>query len=810
MLSQPHRLELKHLVLPFFLMAATLYGDILNEAYGLYLSQGRLSVARGDAVILLEDHFTSESPAWVRPFKTLENFTRISLAPTYGAPSLKIERNPNQAPIPKRLFDTAWELTSRTFKLPPKAKKYILEFEVFSNSKQIAAAAGHKDMYHNRIQWLDEEKKRLPVKTHFSYSANDRNPALTITDGEVPKDAVYAILQLGADTPDLLQGEYIAFKTVKFAIIPEDGRYLKYGGFVTVPQQVSTGAVKANGDIPPGCSLQWQIATAPDVNSIPGQWSAFAGPDATASSWFKLNASLPVFTESQKWMRFKVRLNATDYSTPTVTRLIFGKSSEMNWNGYKDDAPPEYERISKSPAADAEAPFVFKLKDANPTKWDSFKLTLNGKDVTSKATRNGATITLKPDNAFPQGVNVCKIEAQDSLGNTLSDPHVFFIGKMRETNIVTLRDDGMTLIDGKPFFPLGMACAVKCEHNNNDFNKLFQMFQEAGLNFARHFSGLNASSTIVNEYLETAGKHGVKIYMAAGRNANDLDIAQLAINTAKQLNMSNIALDMGDDTANHITPEQMRLRYETVKAVDPFKPTTQADPLGQPSQTRYKPYARYTDNFSPEIYPTHNNTKADLDATVPTVIMTMKAIKSDLESLGSPLRSCWPLIQYFYNTGSWQRLSDRTELRAMSYQAVIHGAHGVIWYRYAGYGENTKKGFTPEQWEVVASVSREMRQLYDVLCARAYSKNPQPTVTAGPVEDVLHNPSVSSLLKEHDGKLYLFAASSVRENTTASFTIPEAKSVTDFFDKRIIPVQNGAFNENFTPLGVHVYVIERR
>ena len=30
-------------------------------------------------------------------------------------------------------------------------------------------------------------------------------------------------------------------------------------------------------------------------------------------------------------------------------------------------------------------------------------------------------------------------------------------------------------------------------------------------------------------------------------------------------------------------------------------------------------------------------------------------------------------------------MPTKTELRAMSYLAVIHGAHGIIWYRYAGY-----------------------------------------------------------------------------------------------------------------------------
>lgn len=798
-------------LLTLFLLLGTIHADILNDAANITLIRDTISVSPKDAVILVDDNFTTESPVWKRPFKTFENFTRISMAKTNGFPTLKIERNPDQKPIPKRLFDTAWELNTTQLPLPPKSKRFIISLQVFSNNSLIRIAAGHKESFHNRILWLDANKNTLPNISVFSYDANEKTPALTVIEGEVPRDAAYAILQLGADTPDLLEGEFVAFKSVKLSIITENSKYPEYGQYTSVAFPASEGKVMANADIPEGCAVKWQIATADNDNFIPGKWSSFAGPDGSENTWFILNDSLPKFTDSQKWMRFKVRLLAAEHSTPVLSSISFGKSVNNKWEGYADYSAPLFQRISKSPTENAHAPFIFTLKDYNPINWNKFKLILNGKDVTDKVTRSENTMTLAPEGGtFPAGVNHCNIQVEDSLGNVLNEECVFYIGKMRTSNIVTLRDDGMTLIDGKPFFPLGMACAVKCAHNNNDYDKLFQLFQDAGMNFARHYSNLNASSKDVNEYLDAAARHGVKIYMAAGRNgANDLDIRRIAENTAKQINLANVALDLGDDTANHITPEQMRMRYNAVKAVDPYKPTTQADPIGSPLSTRYKPFALYTDNFSPEIYPTHDYTEVDLNNTVPTVITTMNAIHNDWKAVGNPLRSCWPLIQYFYNTGNWKRLSDRVELRAMSYQAVIHGAQGIIWYRYAGYGENNKTGFTPEQWEVVASLSREMRQLYDVLCQRAIPQKSAPVVLSGPQVDPQNNPSVSSMLKAHNDKQYLFTASSVRKNLTVKFQVPGAKSVTDFFGKNKLAItQDGEFTENFSPLDVHVYVIE--
>ena len=147
----------------------------------------------------------------------------------------------------------------------------------------------------------------------------------------------------------------------------------------------------------------------------------------------------------------------------------------------------------------------------------------------------------------------------------------------------------------------------------------------------------------------------------------------------------------------------------------------------------------------------------------------------------------------------------------MGYQAIIHGAQGVIWYRYAGYGENLKTGFTAEQWQVVVEVSRELRSLYDVLCQRAATVQPhQPEVLSGAAFDCLDNPSVSLLLTEGDGKSrVLFAASSVREPVTARINVPGAQSIVDFFDGHVCQLNaDGVFEDAFKPLGVHDYIVK--
>jgi hypothetical protein len=148
----------------------------------------------------------------------------------------------------------------------------------------------------------------------------------------------------------------------------------------------------------------------------------------------------------------------------------------------------------------------------------------------------------------------------------------------------------------------------------------------------------------------------------------------------------------------------------------------------------------------------------------------------------------------------------------MTYQAIIHGVQGIIWYRYAGYNEYQKTGFTPEQWDVIVRTSKELHKLYDVLCQRAAALQPaEPEILDEPQVDCLNNPSVSLLLKEGDGtSRFLFAASSVRQPVKVRITIPNgAASVIDFFDgHECTPDANGVIEDTFQPLGVHVYVIK--
>ncbi|MBP5640003.1 MAG: hypothetical protein J6X55_11025 [Victivallales bacterium] len=784
------------------LVSLTAFAALINDADSVRLSKDGITVSQGDDVLLMSDDFAKPSDKWILPHKIFEDFTWIHHDQTAGIPTLRIERNPKRVPPEKRLFDTAWQLTTVPIALPANTIRINLSTKVFSNNPEMVNAAGHGNGYKNSVAWFKDNGKTALKEDGFFFNVAESFPAETFLEFDVPKGADTVQIFLGADTPDLLPKEFVAMAGLKLAAIQQNSRFKHNASFTTNACRID-GPVTWKATVPDGTSLSLQASVASEVNSLPGTWS-----DYKTISQGQSPAEL---APNAKWVKFKILMTATDSAAPTLQAIQVGNRRLADWSKDTDTIPPRTSRVSQSPTEDTKQPYIFSVFDENPVQWNNFTIKVD--DAEMPFTRQDDVVTIPaPAEGWKPGVHIVSFTLADILGNSITEDLAFYIGKIRTTNIVTMRDDGMALIDGKPFFPIGMACAVKCDHNDNDFDKLFAMFEEAGMNFARHFSGFSLRSGIAMEYINAAEKHGVKLYIAGGRGANDCNIKSLAENIAFQMHLPNVAWDTGDDTANHIKPEQMRQRYNAIKAVDPYRITTQADPLGPFSNTRYRPYALYSDNFSPEIYPVHNDSEQDKNQIVPTVISTMKAIHKDVQAVNAPTRSCWPLIQYFYNCGNWKRLQTFEELRCMTYQAIIHGAQGIIWYRYAGYNENLKTGFTPEQWNVVVRTSKELRKLYDVLCQRAAAVQPaEPEILEGPQTDVWGNHSISVLLKEGDAtSRILFAASSVRKPVKARITIPSgATSVVDFFDGHACtPDANGVIEDTFNPLGVHVYVVK--
>ncbi|MGC9316458.1 MAG: sugar-binding protein [Armatimonadota bacterium] len=161
-------------------------------------------------------------------------------------------------------------------------------------------------------------------------------------------------------------------------------------------------------------------------------------------------------------------------------------------------------------------------------------------------------------------------------------------------------------------------------------------------------------------------------------------------------------------------------------------------------------------------------------------------------------KAVWVTPQAF----NWQLVSGRAnhrepnfrELRNMVWQALIHGATGVVAYKCERWWPDVRLGMD--------FVAGEVRDLRDVVVARDRPK--AVTVTAQQPE---HFCASVRAVRDH---LYLLACSTAKEPQRVEFAFPETRSqvLHVVSEERLIPVTDGVFSDRFQRYGVHLYTTD--
>ena len=380
----------------------------------------------------------------------------------------------------------------------------------------------------------------------------------------------------------------------------------------------------------------------------------------------------------------------------------------------------------------------------------------------------------------------------------------FTVDRLPDTPRATLRDDGITLIDGKPFFPIGAYSVARREFNGNDLDRAFKDLKAAGFNFAHTYG-----NSYDPEFLAAARKYGFKLWVQARwPDRNLLEVGRF--------DPSILAWYLGDDTADYETPWETRGYHDAVKSVDPTRLTCQADPIGSGRRvTRYSDFVTATDVFMPEIYPVRGGLGDPTDTNcVAQTILDMQAVRRDVATYndGQP-RACWPIIQFFKGWGGWKHFPTRDQIYAMSFASIIHGAHGITWYTYGGYFDkrynDTNEGMnsTPGRWKDMSELATWIAELSPALVERTGAQPPPAEILAGPQKDPFgKNPSVTALLKRHGDETYLLTVNAAPERVRARFVLADVPaSATVMRENRTIATANGALEDDFAPFAVHIY-----
>ena len=747
-----------------------LYAFSPEYSKGLQLQDGTI-IPEPIVTPAFEDDFSTPG-AW--EVANYENHAKMEYTTHKGMKGLMITNNMGKN------GDTAWHLQAKTVTIPQGMDTYRLEINVEASFKfgRIWTSPG----YGSFIEWFDKDGKLIFAKT-FTFKSTPGTMRYNIQFGEIPANAVKARLTYGFDNPNIDVKEYIFLDHASLSFFNSKSAQRGKGSIISaiLPLSEQNPRFSADVDIPNGCSVAFEYSTTKSTNDT---------PDLTAWTPFKpVNIGDTIVAPvDAKWIRWKVSMTSTPTAHPTLRSVTIGELIDTDWTQFTSDGTPRLVHVSKTPNPNRNDPIQFKVMCDLPVNHGKVKIDLD--DKPAAATRNGNVYSIAaPAGGFAEGLHFVRCEAEATNGASIKEELWFWTGEPIPGPNATLRDDGMTLLNGKPYFPVGIYSISKRKFNNFNFDEAFRGLKEAGFNMAHTYTACADP-----EFFAAAEKYGIKLFSPFYKRQEKTRDMLLR---CKSL----IAWYVGDDTATHFTPQQLMLNHDNLAAIDPSRICTQAD-VAQ----CYEGFEKCTESFLPEIYPVMELGEETARNCVAKVVSDMEKCFNNIKSQNAGPRSIWPIIQYMEGWTVWKRYPTETEVRAMSWAAIACGAHGITWYTYApGNEKNHGAIYTPETWRIMSTLARDISELHDVLAERAITL-PQPVVIDGPAKNPLNRDAIVIIAKKHFDETWVFAVNTVMDPVTAKITIPGCKDVTWHRENRREFLNDNTFTQKFEPYGVRIYI----
>ncbi len=776
------------------ILSGTIYGA--QSGYMVEIRNGAVVLAE-EGTTILEDNFTKASDVWQK-VNNHGNFIKLDYTPEGVMLTNRM----------KKQCDTAWGLVSRVLPLPTGSDSYTLVLKLRSTVKTQRASGNGS--FANAIVWLNANGDPITDKgTRFQYDSRSEVMHSVTYRGIIPKTAVSCVVHLGFDKPNINQGEYLLLGGIKFSCWKKgEGKPASSGYYISEPLFGGHGNLSWTEEMPTGCTATLQVAQLP----AQGQ-PVFCGPDGTPGTKYLKPGPLPAFAGTAEQILIRAELTGDGHSSPELKNIrVREKVLKISLSGKAQDVNLiSVTQISASPEQDLTAPLRFRVDADSTPDWKTMQIVLDRKNVTSGITRTGNEISIAPaGGSFSEGLHEYTVFLTDRGGVKRKFNKAFYRGKLEIPmgNSVSLRDDGIVLIGGKPFFPIGIYAVCEREFNGNNIDKAFNDLKAAGFNFAHTYTSIN--DAFGDRFFRAAEKYGFKIFVSpCGKLSN---IVKWSKSPAL------LSWYIGDDTADHHTPEGLTDMDRNIKAINPYCLTCQADDI---AGGRYLAFINSTDAFLPEIYPIQKNTARDAQNCVAHVVLSMKTFHRDLKLTnqrrskeGKPpvVKTCWALVQHFKGWG-WERFPTEKELRAMSYAAIAAGAHGITWYTYGGFQNPEKKtanyGITssPEVWKEITTLTGELNRLQDVFTERSVPC-PDFRILSGPHSDPLGNASITRIAKNHQGKTYVLAVNSRLAEIKTVFDPGKKRDITDWFSGERLPSGPDGTPITFEPFGVKILVLD--
>jgi hypothetical protein len=271
---------------------------------------------------------------------------------------------------------------------------------------------------------------------------------------------------------------------------------------------------------------------------------------------------------------------------------------------------------------------------------------------------------------------------------------------------VNVKNDGTILVNERPFFPFGFY-HVSWESTAQERKSALHDIAVAG------FNTIHASATNLDDYgefLDEAERLGV--YVVTEQNVGLLDL----INAFKH-KPAVLGWSIADDVDNgRLVPQEVLKFHQEAKLADPHHITYisgYSEKIGE--------FGNYADVVAMQSYPIGNgddeiNVDDEISLTYDRISLARDALIPNKKAVYANLQTFDWAVQGPENQKYKQRMRAPTfeEVRNMTYQSILAGAKGIIYYTYHDQVWHLPSA-KPELWKKMKSLVPEIKAISSFL-----------------------------------------------------------------------------------------------
>lgn len=346
-----------------------------------------------------------------------------------------------------------------------------------------------------------------------------------------------------------------------------------------------------------------------------------------------------------------------------------------------------------------------------------------------------------------------------------------------------------TIVDGKPFLPLGVYMGAIKESD-------MALLDAAGFNCVMPYGLSRTPLDTAAEWLEMARRHhvmviysvkdiypGIKSFPAKGVDGRlgATEIVTAAVERFRS-HPAVLAWYLNDELPTSMRPA-LEDRYRLVRRLDPDHPTWAV--LYQVDELR--DYRHTCDVLGTDPYPIPKKPAAQ---AAEWAAKTVAATGGAAAVWQVPQMFDWGI--YRPDEAAMTRAPTYEEMRTMTYLAIIEGARGLVYYSFSNLAKD-RLGFDA-RWKDVSRVAGEMRDLAPAILA--VDPPPAGLAVTGP-----------RWMATCEGRrAWVFVTNPDAQPVAMRLTVPAGASVRTH-GGRAVTVRDGAAQEDLPPLGCEAYVI---